>query len=65
MNPERVSREHLERIARIVGPASAAQQALDYAAAKHDGECVFYRVGSAWLVGRLPNEAEANHPEAT
>lgn len=47
-----VSRQILESVAQIIGPHSAAQQALDDAA-KHDGPVNFYQRGNTIIVEKL------------
>lgn len=54
-----VTREELERIARIIGSASAAQRALD-CADEYGGEVQFWRCGEVIFVERV-DDIEVNH----
>ena len=53
------ARELVERVAYIMGPGSAAQAALDDAAA-HGGPVRFWMTPGAWVVEKLPAVPPAN-----
>lgn len=56
-----VERDELERLAYLIGPASAAQQALDDAD-QHPGKVLFWRIGQTLIVEKLP-EVTGYDPE--
>lgn len=52
----------VERIAQIIGPSSAAANALR-AADAHDGPVEFYKDGHSWIVAKLPEAANDSKAE--
>lgn len=57
----KISRDVLEATARILGPSSAAAQALA-SADSHDGKTYFFKCGNTIIVQKIPSELCSTEP---